>query len=612
MNRVIVLFVLGTASSALNGFTYRYVDLLGAPVGGISALAAYAAARWARLRLRGGVLVSALAAFAAQVVTGALLMPFAHVWRYRVSELDSSWIFEAPVLANDLTQLLGRLSPFGILALAIWWARPTGSDAGLDARLSLKREETWSMGYSNDEVNRHAWASAVLLGSLHRQRILAHLKEPYRARSIEHGLDCTTLARIAVTLERRETGFQAVFTILGGLALAFAAAGQTVIAVVLLLGLVAAFLVKRHAEDYRLAKPFHRDDFDPDAVRAAYAGTAIPPDIELGIPDEKQNVAVYRGFSPFEGAGEPVGAWSFSIDISRTREFGGDNPVMFSETELKEAIDSTLREMARPGLSTTDYLFVNGADIRHNDQILTTPLSRPRQRLDPNTIEGFVGGSDRSVRHYTWVQITDWGHELCFSYFLRCVIRGRNLFVETSQHLLTPLADTYRRVDAIRGMTFSSYIGWLLIELVKFPFIVAFSPLLLLAKASSFVHDLVFGESAIRREVQANPLYNYGAASLRESMSSRRYLHYYQRMDTDFHRKSLDSRVLDAIIDFLDAHGIDTSEMRERQSTIMNHGIVVQGDFAATNVAVGKGASARHGTAAKTPGERIRNVVRSG
>jgi hypothetical protein len=55
----------------------------------------------------------------------------------------------------------------------------------------------------------------------------------------------------------------------------------------------------------------------------------------------------------------------------------------------------------------------------------------------------------------------------------------------------------------------------------------------------------------------------------------------------------LEHAILDGIITFLDEHQIDTSGLRERQTMILNSGIIVQGgDVKAESLAVGAGAQA--------------------
>ena len=64
-------------------------------------------------------------------------------------------------------------------------------------------------------------------------------------------------------------------------------------------------------------------------------------------------------------------------------------------------------------------------------------------------------------------------------------------------------------------------------------------------------------------------------------LSPRRYL---QLLDAEKHTKSIEAMALDAIIDFLDDRGVDTSEVRTRRAAILDSGVFVatrQGDITA-------------------------------
>jgi hypothetical protein len=62
--------------------------------------------------------------------------------------------------------------------------------------------------------------------------------------------------------------------------------------------------------------------------------------------------------------------------------------------------------------------------------------------------------------------------------------------------------------------------------------------------------------------------------------------------------KMLERAALDTVVDILDNHGVDTAEIAERRSTIINNGIMMPGgSLQAGNVAVGTKASI---------GERVR------
>jgi hypothetical protein len=103
---------------------------------------------------------------------------------------------------------------------------------------------------------------------------------------------------------------------------------------------------------------------------------------------------------------------------------------------------------------------------------------------------------------------------------------------------------------------------------------------------------------ARRRAVRRNPGFNYGAErSLREHASDWRYRVYFQRLDEEMHLKTVEQRLLDTLIDFLDEHQIDTSALKERETTILNNGVMVSGGtLRADTLAVGDKAHASSST----------------
>jgi hypothetical protein len=134
-----------------------------------------------------------------------------------------------------------------------------------------------------------------------------------------------------------------------------------------------------------------------------------------------------------------------------------------------------------------------------------------------------------------------------------------------------------------------------MLSLVTGPIYGVVAPLLLLGRFQEGLTDL-FGtkERHRRRDIEEHPQFDYGAGQgFRSAFSSDRFDHYFQKADGDFYTKVLERVILSSIITFLDAHQIDTYDVRERQTMILNSGIIVQGgDVKAESLAVGAGAQA--------------------
>ena len=101
---------------------------------------------------------------------------------------------------------------------------------------------------------------------------------------------------------------------------------------------------------------------------------------------------------------------------------------------------------------------------------------------------------------------------------------------------------------------------------------------------------------------------NHGATtSLRELAQGTAYRRYFQRIDSEMTTKIVERQLLDSIARFLREHRIDTSELQERQSAILNYGLIVSGgNVSAGSMAVGQNAQSmmsRIGAAIRPPSD---------
>ena len=90
------------------------------------------------------------------------------------------------------------------------------------------------------------------------------------------------------------------------------------------------------------------------------------------------------------------------------------------------------------------------------------------------------------------------------------------------------------------------------------------------------------------RLIAENYSFDYGAtASIRALATSPNYRRYFQKLDKEMGLKLVERAVLDSIVDFLDAKNIDTSDLKERTSTILNNGVIVSGGYIRTDTFTG-------------------------
>jgi hypothetical protein len=352
-----------------------------------------------------------------------------------------------------------------------------------------------------------------------------------------------------------------------------------------------------------LAPRMMRGHFDPNLAPAPLSERHARLLRELER-NEQGNVTVYSGFSPFVGCGFDLGGWSFAADTRKGKEQLDRRlePIPFEVEELYDEVTASLRGLDMAHLSTEDRLFVNGQDIRDQPWILPDRFARPLASVDPALVQQFLRTPTQRARHYLCVQLVDWQGELVLSIFLRFTQVGGNLFTEASYFFLPPLREQYHAVDDLRPMPDTQAAARLVVgACVATPFLLVLSPLLaggrLLSRLGRWLE-----RRSVRRRIKATPRFDYGAVtSVRQSGTSTDYRHYFQKLDKEMYVKIVEQRILNSIIDFLEQHNIDTSDLKERQTTIMNSGVILSGgSIQAESLAVGTGARARVGQVLKT------------
>jgi hypothetical protein len=239
-------------------------------------------------------------------------------------------------------------------------------------------------------------------------------------------------------------------------------------------------------------------------------------------------------------------------------------------------------------LTIEDRAFVNGTDIRDDRALLPLPTGRPSTALPDAALRQFMVAPTHRVRHYTCIRVTDWRGELVLSLYVRFAIANERLFCELSSFLLLPLKPELHRCDGISPKPevedLLRLAGRALAEM----------PILLLRSPSAALRPLWRQRRRAKqlRTVERNVFFDYGSpVTVLDRVRSSDYARYFQMLDKEMHAKVLERTILDAIANTLDAHGVDTGEIVERRTTIINNGLMVQGgSVEATNVAVGSAA----------------------
>ncbi len=437
-------------------------------------------------------------------------------------------------------------------------------------------------------------AAAALSRPSVRKWILSWMSERNRSTPPEIGVDLDLVARVAAFSDRRARRYNYALCALAFVAFLSWSFSWVLVAAAFAAGAVLVLLQSTTDRD-SLVSHFQRDHFSRVDVEPRFTASLTAAQ-EAAVPPPNTNITIYSGFSPFVGAGLEMGGWSFAIATDKPKDEFRPSPLAaVSVAEIYDAVTARLHKLSLPGLEQRDHFFINGPDVFQHPELLPNKYGRPISVLTADLAERCSFGNDPHVRHYRWIRVSDWLGDITVSCFLRCYRRGPTLFVEFKRFLLTPLQRNIREIDDLAPLPIVGMAREAVLSVVASPFKMLFSTLEVLNYAGEWwdkVWDITWRRR--RKLINRTARWDYGAAtSVRQAYASGEYVRYFQRADTDAYEKTLEKEILDALVDVLDAKGVNTSDIRERQSTILNHGVIVQnGNITAGSMAVGQRAKA--------------------
>ncbi len=368
----------------------------------------------------------------------------------------------------------------------------------------------------------------------------------------------------------------------------------------LALGLLAAWIIIA-VESLRVhygvvAGQLKRENFDP-AQAPPPRGSDNRRWIEAIERRDRGNVIVFPLYTPFIGYGEVTSTWSFALNAEHAQE--GKQVLPFTVHELNDHLADRIGDLKLPGVHVENLLLVNGADLlwgvddRTRAELLPDTAGPPKENVSPDLLRALREDGKGRARPYLAIRVAGWSGELATTLFMRCALLSdhKMLFVEGSSSLLTPVRERYRVADQLLGSpTFRQW--WALVGRAGLR-----SPILFAEAPRSVIESLFSPITERRRQRrQAREIhhrsFNYGAClSLREAASDRLYYRYFQQLDKEMYAKTVEHRVLDALVEFMDDHNIDVSDLIERQATINNMGLYAGGNVTLHGSALGVGGS---------------------
>ena len=443
-----------------------------------------------------------------------------------------------------------------------------------------------------DVSSRYLCAGAHLDRAFTRDVIRKILRQPHRAVGPSSGVDTALVLRHCIAAYRRRLLRDAALVPMIA-AIAWGANTENVALIVV--AVVAAWAV------VLLEQAVIRFD-----ILAARLGPHRPepwlptsPRLQARLDElaaaECENVVIYNAYEPFVGSGPQVGGWSFVIDLAKGKEelAARCRPEPLDLAEVRARVLDAVHAAGIDGLRADEVIHVSHDRVAELRLRSGTRSGRPIGHLDPAALQHFLDRPSDTCRHFQRFQVTAWGGEIVFTVFLRFVeIRGR-LYAEATYTLLSPVAHKWHVVDAIEPAPLPLEILRIMTSsaITTSGALTGAVPRLLSEAWQTWVQQPLQRWEADVAEREGGIRDCATLTTVRQRGASTAYWRHFQRLDQERYVKLLERAVLDTLTAVLDEHGIDTSELVERQTTILNQGVMMTGgSLHAQSLAVGRGA----------------------
>ncbi|MGG6265611.1 hypothetical protein ACQ4M3_06345 [Leptolyngbya sp. AN03gr2] len=471
------------------------------------------------------------------------------------------------------------------------------------------------MQLKDTETTRYLCASAYSNEAFCQQVIEQTLEEDRQALAPCYGFHLPTVVKHCLIASSKRRRRDLKLTSLFGAAILFSLIGGSLglfsLVVLYVVAVVIIYQERWNIRHVLVKNNFSKNSFDPDSVdweselNSSSSNTSeetakkiqeVKEELEKIAKEQNSKAVIYGRYSPFVGCGYDIGGWSFSLNTSKGKESLGKvcTPIPFEVNEMYEQIARSINEIHLYGIdvSVEDIYYIDGQVIRDDTRFLNNPFERPSTCLQ--FLEASIEEPAKANRFYKRIQIVGWKGELIVSIVLRFTKFGKNLFMEAKYFLLPPLQESFHAIDRIQSpATFMQKVDLVWQSLIISVFILPLS-------FSRTVYELLkplidtIKQCIDTLIIKENPIFNYGSVtSIRENVSSTLYRQYFQILDKDMYLKVIESALLEEIVEFLDNKDIDTSELKGRQSQILNEGIIMSGgEIRAKSLAVGRRARA--------------------
>jgi hypothetical protein len=442
------------------------------------------------------------------------------------------------------------------------------------------------MDFKNTDATRYLCATAYRDSNFRDMVIKETLEEKYKAIGINYGVDLPTVLKHCLAAKNQQFVRDIILGIISVILVVSSSINLSITFAVYFIAWLILFLDTWNTRYVILAKHLSKKNFPSFSPRYK-SNKQIELKIQKLAHEQNKNVIVYGGFSPFVGSGVDIGGWSFALNTDESKDKNLKTKY-FDVQELYDFIVDDIIKLDIYGLDIREQIFVNGGEIRDNRQFLPDILNQPCSNLEQFVINRFINANTRHIRYYKLFQIVSWNGEIVFSVFFRLFKLKNKLFIEVNNFLLLPLYPYYKVVDDVKQKWFIEKLLIVALETLISSLIQLYVAFTRIFSVFDFLHKI-----KLRKLVWETPSFNYGATtSIREKTSNTNFAQYFQMLDKEMYLKIIQRQIIDSLYNFLDNKNIDTYDLKQRENTIFNSGVIISGGtIKTTNFSVGKNAT---------------------
>ncbi len=287
-------------------------------------------------------------------------------------------------------------------------------------------------------------------------------------------------------------------------------------------------------------------------------------------------MVVYRGSTPFIGAGEQVDHHVIALPLEPSEDGGDADPVPISVSDLHRHVAESLAALRSPSslspgrrlehlqqreqvLLPADRLLFNRS-VQSQLPVLPDLSRPPLAHLPLGAARDLAENPLEWARYYHCFRVESWDRDLTTSCYLHIGTDQRMLYLEWTYCILFPVRERYRSIDRPAESPWATF-GRGLAELITLP-----------ATVPARLRSVFRRRKILVQRVGELVPDRYGARrSIRELAADTKAQTYFQDADTERYVNIMDRALVRAVGQFLEERGYSVVEFTQMANPVINN-----------------------------------------